>query len=509
MKHFIFYLHGLVLAFIAPIVGYNIFFDAQIFSPAQDMWRSVFVCIFIPLIIALVFFSLTKNHSLTTLITSITTLAILYQPYLFWALLASIALSWILFAFVSKKFDLTHGNVSILFISFCVAIYALVQFVNIQKNMPWTVAQNLLAPVSISLQTNHPNKPDIYYIIPDGYGSQSMLQEIHGYDNAEFIQALEARGFFIAPDSKSNYHRSILSISSTLNMQYLDSLYDTFGDSNLWWPMAQTLSNNYTQQMLKTQGYQMANVASGWDFTTFPNADYYKQPHVITLNTFEKLFIQRTALASLGIFDWNNAISFPNYSMHRKVVLYAFEQLHEIPDIPGPKFVFVHIMSPHTPFIFDSKGNYLPPDYPFTFSDTGEFLGTPSEHREGYLEQLQFINTQILAAVDAILQKSPHPPIIIIQGDHGPSVFVDYHSVEKACLQERYSILNAYHFPSVSSEEIPEDISPVNTFRFIFNHYFDAELEILPNHHYFSPASSMYEFIDISEQIDHPCTFAE
>jgi hypothetical protein len=509
MKTYVFHFHSLLLSLTAPIIIYVISFQAKVFSHFQDIWRMVFICIVITSVLAVLCFFLAKDHSKSAFVTSILILAILYPPHLFWVLFGSIGLAWGLLAFSGKKFDIIHGNISLLFISLCVAVYTLIQFTNIQKNMPWAVDQNMLPPISISLQTNHPNKPDIYYIIPDGYGSQSMLQKIHGYDNSEFIQELESRGFVVAPESKSNYHRSILSISSTLNMQYLDSLYDTFGDSNLWWPMMGAFSQNHAQEILKTQGYKTVSVASGGDFTTLTNSDYYRQTHLITLNKFEHLYIYHSALSYLGVFDWGSSISFPNHSMHRKVVLYAFEQLHEIPDIPGPKFVFVHIISPHAPFIFDAQGNYVTPEYPFTFADDREFLGTPSEHREGYLGQLQFVNTQILAAVDAIREKSPHPPIIIIQGDHGPSVFVDYHSAERACLQERYSILNAYHFPGVSPEEIPEDISPVNTFRFIFNHYFDAELEILPNRHYFSPASSMYEFIDISRQIDHPCTLAE
>ena len=47
----------------------------------------------------------------------------------------------------------------------------------------------------------------------------------------------------------------------------------------------------------------------------------------------------------------------------------------------------------------------------------------------------------------------------------------------------RLSIINAYHIPTTN--ELPyENITPVNSFRVIFNELFDEQLEILPNLNY-------------------------
>jgi hypothetical protein len=78
--------------------------------------------------------------------------------------------------------------------------------------------------------------PDIYYIILDGYGRADMLQALYGFDNSMFVNALEQRGFVVASESQSNYHRTLLSLSSSLNMQYLDRMSSVMRDSNLWWP---------------------------------------------------------------------------------------------------------------------------------------------------------------------------------------------------------------------------------------------------------------------------------
>ena len=67
--------------------------------------------------------------------------------------------------------------------------------------------------------------------------------------------------------------------------------------------------------------------------------------------------------------------------------------------------------------------------------------------------------------IDALLKNSSSPPIIIIQGDHGPGPSFRSPSIDKLCLKEKASILNAYYLPGLPSNSLYETISPVNTFR--------------------------------------------
>ena len=66
--------------------------------------------------------------------------------------------------------------------------------------------------------------------------------------------------------------------------------------------------------------------------------------------------------------------------------------------------------------------------------------------------------------------------IIIIQGDHGPWL------QSKA---KRMQILNAYYLPGHNDQLYPT-ITPVNSFRLVFNHYFGATYPLLPDQSYFS-----------------------
>ena len=49
------------------------------------------------------------------------------------------------------------------------------------------------------------HRPNIYYIILDGYARADVLRDLYGFDNSEFIADLQERGFFVAHRSTSNY----------------------------------------------------------------------------------------------------------------------------------------------------------------------------------------------------------------------------------------------------------------------------------------------------------------
>ena len=108
--------------------------------------------------------------------------------------------------------------------------------------------------------------------------------------------------------------------------------------------------------------------------------------------------------------------------------------------------------------------------------------------------------------VDDILANSDTPPIIILQADRGPGVFVDFSSSEKTCLNERFSPFAAYYLPGVDKSAIPPNISSVNIFRIVFNECFNTDLPLLENFYYFTEPFLVYKMEDISiQRINAPC----
>jgi hypothetical protein len=137
--------------------------------------------------------------------------------------------------------------------------------------------------------------------------------------------------------------------------------------------------------------------------------------------------------------------------------------------------------------VFDANGNPTnPADY------WNEQRIYPQDlFEKGYVDQLQFLNKNILQAIDTIVANSETPPIIIIQGDHGP------------WLQEgnkHFLILNAIYFPGHKDKLYPT-ISPVNTFRLVFDNYFGGKYDILDDVSYYSPVPKLYKF----SQVPYPC----
>ena len=71
--------------------------------------------------------------------------------------------------------------------------------------------------------------PDVYLIIMDAYTCDDVLRDVHGYDNSPFLELLEEMGFYVARGSLSNYRPTIMSISSMLNMAYIQDYPSFFG----------------------------------------------------------------------------------------------------------------------------------------------------------------------------------------------------------------------------------------------------------------------------------------
>ena len=63
--------------------------------------------------------------------------------------------------------------------------------------------------------------PNVYYLILDEYARNDALLEYHDFDNSNFTQYLENKGFHVAKNSFSNYPMSVQSIPSTMNLSLI------------------------------------------------------------------------------------------------------------------------------------------------------------------------------------------------------------------------------------------------------------------------------------------------
>jgi hypothetical protein len=342
--------------------------------------------------------------------------------------------------------------------------------------------------------------PNIYYIILDGYARADMLKDIYHYDNTEFLSYLTKRGFYIANKSAANYNQTTLSLASSLNFDYLGVLENKIGiTSDNRKPLLRMINNSRAIELLMKHGYKIINFSSGYYLTEIKNADIYIHPRWNS-GEFQSQLLNTTVIPY--VFELMR-IEMPQYNSHRAWILKTFDSVAKTPEFKTPVFVFAHIFSPHPPFVFDWNGQKIRNFRKFTISDGSHLMQegfSRNKYIERYRNQLIFINTKVKSLIEHILAKSDKPLIIILQSDHGPGSMLDWESFGKTNLKEKMSILNAYYFSDSEYAELYENISPVNTFRVIFNHFFGTNYEILPDKSYFAPWSNPYKFIEVAER---------
>ncbi len=365
--------------------------------------------------------------------------------------------------------------------------------------------QERQSKVQVSFADTSQSMPDIYFIVLDGYGRADVLRDLYDHDNSQFLSFLKEKGFYIADQGTSNYPQTELSLSSSLNLHYLDEFVAGFGDTRDRSPLRELLQHTVMRRLLEERGYQFVALPSASLFAQLRDADVYFDPTPGDINEFEGLLLSST-LAGVIAESFGVGLPVQSYEMHRRYILYSLGKLKDIPEeVPGPKFVFAHIMSPHPPFIFDRDGNFIIPDRPYSTWDASLFPGTAEEYRRGYIDQMIYLNGQLIEVITSILEQSSSPPMIIIQGDHGPGSYYNMLDLDSSCLSERFSILNAYYFPDGDYGSLYPSITPVNSFRVILSQYLGADLDLLEDRNYFSGWLSPYLFRDVTQQVHAAC----
>jgi len=339
--------------------------------------------------------------------------------------------------------------------------------------------------------------PDVYVIIMDAYERDDILWEMHGYDNTPFLRALESRGFYVARGSMANYRHTELSIPSLLNMEYVQNLPGSHSpESTNTSGMIELLKNSRLRRELECLSYATVAIETGVVWSEWRDADYfisreagvlYRLQFAGGLTRFESLLLRTTMARAL--LDLTTRMGVPPDALandpvdvHRERILFQFEQLKTIPELPGPKLVFAHILSPHPPMVFGPNGEYVD-EATFETDATDQQFGSPL--LKAYADQVHYLNGRLLEVVTAILAKSASPPVIIIQGDHG---WADRNA------EDKLSILNVYHFPDADYSALYPTITPVNSFRVVLNQYLGGSFELLEDVSYFSTEEAVFQF---------------
>jgi hypothetical protein len=361
----------------------------------------------------------------------------------------------------------------------------------------YAASQPVKLQSGLTLSTDLKDMPDIYVIVLDTYMRSDALKQDLGYDNSPFINQLTQIGFYVASCGHPNYTFTYASISALLDMRYIPGAYandvwDEFSNNGFW---SALLKNTEVHQQLKSVGYKTVAFQEPAPLIQFDDSDILIGVDHPTIGSqylypFEAIYVNSTAATLLNALDpkgkveqllqGNSAkqnaatVDFSVLSgVNRDLVisrvtstLFILNHLPEVPAIAGPKFTYAHIFVPHTPFAFTPDGA-LVNDPNFYGAIQGKAVNDEYQ-KQGYLNQIQYIDKAIVPVLQTIISKSKKPPIIILLGDHGLQA------------DNRYTNLLAYYLPNGTGKLYPS-ISPVNSFRLIFDEYFGANYPMLPD----------------------------
>ena len=109
--------------------------------------------------------------------------------------------------------------------------------------------------------------------------------------------------------------------------------------------------------------------------------------------------------------------------------------------------------------------------------------------------------------INKIQIESKDSAIVILQADEGPEGVKNklsrkWQESSIAAIKEKTGILNAYYLPGKSKNELYPSITPVNTFRKIFNLYFGTNFDILEDKVYVIESKERpYKLFDFTEKL--------
>lgn len=297
-------------------------------------------------------------------------------------------------------------------------------------------------------------KNDIYVIILDAYSSQDVLKKRFGFDNSEFLNELKKRNFSVVQNAKSNYDRTIESIPSFLNMNYISEIPHKSAD-------------------IAINNAELFILAKSFDYKIY----YFNSLDIKNDTTYIDEIVNYSYTSKLETLKL-----YINSKVFNKIVKYKFKEnqflklenfIKEHISEPKNKLFFIHVMAPHQPFLYDENGIDIKEEY-------------YENYDLSYIPYLKYTNNQMLKIVDYILQKSSKDVSILILGDHGcrKNITINFkYSLEDRLpqsyinkyLDEQFNILFAIYDKNINIKNYENKESLLNLITQFVNDKFNAK----------------------------------
>lgn len=394
-----------------------------------------------------------------------------YTVLPFW-LLCAIYASW-------GMAKLTDGHSIRFWSNTCAVLGVLIAF-NVIKMIPAEARKFGGSPGSAPVLVDenspkNPEYPDIYYLVFDEFsGFEPMRQYWQYHEVDEFVDFLKDKGFFVAEESHGATQDTIYELATRLNYQFYPCC-----NSGDYRGFFEAIADSRVAQYLRAKGYQI--VAFEESRAAFPSdvvfladylyeADPYSPPLASPfIDEFGMLVAGNTMLRAFSNI-YEPVLLTPWLINHRNMVYFTVEEVPRLYEVSSPKFVYVHLLLPHMPFMFDADGNTLEQKHIYDWNYYhGNYIFT--------IKLIERMVNELLAQADP-----ERPPIIILQSDHGArnQIVNDNENTLLPNFPEEYktNIMFALYMPGYDTSVIPQDVKPINTFPIVFNHLFNADIPL-------------------------------
>ena len=398
-----------------------------------------------------------KNTELLTFLRRYTTLL---------PLLIVATIIWIVFL---KKNKPKWNNIT-LYLNLLLLIYCLIDAVKLAN---LSFAKQSIRPSSAFNNDLVKLKPNVYFLLFDGYPGQKTLTDSFKFSNEKFTNFLQ-KNEFVTLSIMSNYDKTHYSMSSIFNMQYVNQEYKVNPYCQKDYQSRQNeIKNGAVFSIFKNMGYRIFNY-SIFDLEKSPGLDdknsflfghSFLLTDKILLNRIRKnTWINPTGMVIKYLPFLQNQSIFVFRNSNVKAQRLLSEKLNN--NSTNPIFCYTHILMPHEPYYFDSTGldtnptNFLSNEI---LLDRGKFIS--------YLKYTNIVAEKMLLE---IRKKDPNA-IIIFMSDHGVRNFPRLSHFE---IGNYFNICFLY-FPNKNYGKIPLKITNVNVFTYLFNTQFNQQLSYL------------------------------
>jgi Sulfatase len=314
-------------------------------------------------------------------------------------------------------------------------------------------------------------KPNVYYLLFDGYPGYASLQSQFGYKNDSLYSFLQNRGFKILP-SISNYNFTIFSMSSIFNMKYVDNNYEHEHQLR----DQQDFRNRFIEikkaeifAIYESMGYRFQNLSifdMGKQGCINPDISFLPvHTRVLTSKMLHKRFIRHTGWWFKGT-KLQDALTFkePLFqtdTTNRYIEIMLKQGLAKKKD--HPTFCYAHLVMPHSPYFRDSTGAPI--------NKEGQLPWKNENDTRYFLPYLKYTNSVITSITNEIVGKDPGA-IVVIMSDHG---FRNY-EYQKKYYPAAFDNICAVRFPGNDTIPFGNSKSGVNFFRYLFNSQYGQQI---------------------------------